>query len=111
MGYEAEEIRQSQEIFYYLLEHRELQEEQEQLLYRAYAEQESVQNLVKSQGEVALCNIERYGNVIYLIPKEENHFLGCPVSWSSLSFHPVLHIQSIPASAKTSIYYAEILLL
>ena len=76
MGYEAEEIRQSQEIFYYLLEHRELQEEQEQLLYRAYAEQESVQNLVKSQGEVALCNIERYGNVIYLIPKEENHFLG-----------------------------------
>ena len=40
MGYEAEEIRQSQEIFYYLLEHHELQEEQEQLLYRAYAEQE-----------------------------------------------------------------------
>ena len=76
MGYEAEEIRQSQEIFYYLLEHHELQEEQEQLLYRAYAEQEKVQNLVKSQGEIALCNVERYGNVIYLIPKEENHFLG-----------------------------------
>ena len=35
-----------------------------------------MQNLVKSQGEIALCNIERYGNVIYLIPKEENHFLG-----------------------------------
>ena len=31
---------------------------------------------MKSQGEIALCNIERYGNVIYLIPKEENHFLG-----------------------------------
>lgn len=76
MGYETEEIRQSQEIFYYLLEHHELCEEQEQLLYRAYAEQEAVQNLVKSQGEIALCNIERYGNVIYLIPKEENHFLG-----------------------------------
>lgn len=76
MGYEAEEIRQSQEIFYYLLEHHELQEEREQLLYRAYAEQEEVQNLVKSQGEIALCNVERYGNVIYLIPKEENHFLG-----------------------------------
>lgn len=76
MGYEAEEIRQSQEIFYYLLEHHELREEQEQLLYRAYAEKEEVQNLVKSQGEIALCNVERYGNVIYLIPKEENHFLG-----------------------------------
>lgn len=76
MGYESEEIRQSQEIFYYLLEHHELQEEEEQALYRAYTEQESVQNLVKSQGEIAMCNIERYGNVIYLIPKEENNFLG-----------------------------------
>ena len=76
MGYESEEIRQSQEIFYYLLEHHELQEEEEQALYRAYTEQESVQNLVKSQGEIAMFNIERYGNVIYLIPKEENNFLG-----------------------------------
>ena len=76
MGYEKEEIHQSQEIFYYLLEHHELCEEKAQILYRAYAEQEAVQNLVKSQGEIALCNIERYGNVIYLIPKEENHFLG-----------------------------------
>ena len=41
MGYESEEIRQSQEIFYYLLEHHELQEEEEQALYRAYTEQES----------------------------------------------------------------------
>ena len=31
---------------------------------------------MKSQGEVAAANIERYGNVIYLIPKEENNFLG-----------------------------------
>lgn len=76
MAYEAEQIRQSQEIFYYLLEHHELQEEEEQALYRAYAEQETVQNLVKSQGGIAMCNIERYGNVVYLIPKEENHFLG-----------------------------------
>ncbi|MEY8235298.1 DUF6063 family protein [Lachnospiraceae bacterium 66-29] len=76
MGYEKEEIHQSQEVFYYLLEHHELCEEKAQILYRAYAEQEAVQNLVKSQGEIALCNIERYGNVIYLIPKEENHFLG-----------------------------------
>lgn len=76
MAYEVEEIRQSQEIFYYLLEHHELQEEKEPLLYRAYAERGDVQYLVKSQGEIALCNIERYGNVVYLIPKEENHFLG-----------------------------------
>ena len=76
MAYETEEIRQSQEIFYYLLEHHELQEEEEQTLYRAYAERETVQSLVKSQGEIAMCNIKRYGNVIYLIPKEENNFLG-----------------------------------
>ena len=31
---------------------------------------------MKSQGEIAESRIERYGNVIYLIPKEENHFLG-----------------------------------
>ena len=31
---------------------------------------------MKSQGEIAGSTIERYGNVIYLIPKEENNFLG-----------------------------------
>lgn len=76
MAYEFETVRSSQEIFYYLLEHHELCEEEEPLLYKAYAEQEEVQNLVKSQGEIADCNVERYGNVIYLIPKEENNFLG-----------------------------------
>ena len=76
MAYEFEAIRSSQEIFYYLLEHHELCEEEEPLLYKAYAELEEVQNLVKSQGEIADCNVERYGNVIYLIPKEENNFLG-----------------------------------
>lgn len=76
MAYELEEIRTSQEIFYYLLEHHELREEEEPLLYKAYTEQEEIQNLVKSQGEIAGSNIERYGNVIYLIPKEENNFLG-----------------------------------
>ena len=76
MAYELEEIRTSQEIFYYLLEHHELREEEETMLYRAYAEREEIQNLVKSQGEIAESSIERYGNVIYLIPKEENNFLG-----------------------------------
>lgn len=76
MAYEFDDIRISQEIFYYLLEHHELREEEEELLYRAYTERELVQNLVKSQGEAADSSIERYGNVIYLIPSEENHFLG-----------------------------------
>lgn len=76
MAYELEDVRTSQEIFYYLLEHHELCEDEEMQLYRAYTEQEEIQNLVKSQGEIAESRIERYGNVIYLIPKEENHFLG-----------------------------------
>lgn len=76
MAYELDEIRVSQEIFYYLLEHHELREEEEIQLYKAYTEQEEIQNLVKSQGEIALSRIERYGNVIYLIPREENNFLG-----------------------------------
>ena len=64
MAYEMEEIRLSQEIFYYLLEHHELREEKEAALYKAYAEREEVQNLVKSQGEIARSNIERYGDMI-----------------------------------------------
>lgn len=89
MAYEAEEIRTSQEIFYYLLEHHELREEDEQLLYKAYTEEESIRNLVKSQGEIAGSNVERYGNVIYLIPKEENNFLGFSFPSSSLKVHCV----------------------
>ena len=76
MAYELDDIKTSQEIFYYLLENHELREEEELLLYRAYTEEEEVQNLVKSQGEIAGSNIDRYGNVIYLIPKEDNDFLG-----------------------------------
>ncbi len=76
MAYEIEEIRTGQEIFYYLLEHHELAEEVSERLYRSYAENERIQNLVKSQGELSGCAIERYGNVIYLIPEEDNTFLG-----------------------------------
>ena len=53
MAYEMGEIRLSQQIFYYLLEHHELKEEEEQRLYRAYTEEEVIQNLVKSQAEEA----------------------------------------------------------
>ena len=76
MAYEIEDIRMGQEIFYYLLEHHELGEETQEQLYRGYAENERIQNLVKSQGNAASCDIERYGNVIYLIPREDNAFLG-----------------------------------
>ena len=76
MAYELDEIRISQEIFYYLLEYHELREEEEERMYRAYTEREEIQNLVKSQGEIANSSIERYGNVIYLIPREDNSFLG-----------------------------------
>lgn len=76
MAYELEEIRTGQEIFYYLLEFHELNEEKQEKLYRAYTENEQIQNLVKSQAQVAQSDIERYGNVIYLIPKEDNVFLG-----------------------------------
>ena len=72
MAYEIEDVRISQEIFYYLLQNRELREEEEQAYYRAYTENEQVQNLVKSQGAAADSNIERYANIIYLIPKEAN---------------------------------------
>lgn len=76
MAYELESVRLGQEIFYYLLEHHELSEEKQQYLYRAYSENEQVQNIVKSQGEIAKSDVERYGNVIYLIPREDNVFLG-----------------------------------
>lgn len=76
MAYEMGEIRLSQQIFYYLLEHHELRAQDEQRLYRAYTEEEQVQNLVKSQADEAASTVERYGDVIYLIPKEENVFLG-----------------------------------
>ena len=76
MAYEIEEIRSSQEIFYYLLKYRELKEENERNLYRQYVENENIQTLVKYQGETAESAIERYGDTVYLIPKEGNSYLG-----------------------------------
>ena len=76
MTYELEDILYSQKIFYYLLQNKELKEEAERELYCAYTEHETVMELVKKQGQAAECDIERYGNTIYLIPKEENQYLG-----------------------------------
>lgn len=76
MSYQLEEVKLSQQIFYHLLTHRELSEHQDKALYYAYTSNEVVMNLVKSQGDIANCVIERYGSSIYLIPKEENECLG-----------------------------------
>lgn len=76
MAYNIDIVRQSQEIFYYLLKKHEISEEREPVLFKMFAENEEIQNLVRSQGSIAESEIERYGNVIYLIPKEDNHFLG-----------------------------------
>ena len=50
MAYEIEDIRTSQEIFYYLLEHHELSEEAQERLFRGYAENERIQNQESPRG-------------------------------------------------------------
>lgn len=76
MDYSIEEVKESQKIFYYLLEHGELMEEKASALYKTYVENERIMELVKSQGEIAECQIVRYGNIIYLIPNVENEYIG-----------------------------------
>ena len=76
MAYEIEDIRLSQQIFYYLLRYKSLSEIEERTLYRAYTEKEEVNALVKNQAKEANSQVERYSNVIYLIPNEDNNFLG-----------------------------------
>lgn len=76
MSYEIENIKLSNAIFYYLLKNGELSEEKERELFKAYCESDKVMNLVKAQGEACECVVEKYSGVIYLIPKEDNDFLG-----------------------------------
>ncbi len=76
MTYNNETITLSQKIFVYLFEYRKLTEDSDGILYKAYTENESIMDLVKQQGKIANCVIERYGNVIYLIPSEDNYYLG-----------------------------------
>lgn len=76
MAFQMEIIKQAQAVFYYLLQHHELLQEQAPDLHKAYMEQDEVQEIVKSQAEIANCHIETFSGVIYLIPKEENYFLG-----------------------------------
>lgn len=78
MSYEAENVTYSQKIFYYLLCHGALSDNDANMseLYRAYVEREEVMNLVKNQAQIADSRIERYGNTIYLMPDIDNKYLG-----------------------------------
>ncbi|MBR1709434.1 MAG: hypothetical protein IJ719_11490 [Clostridia bacterium] len=76
MNIEYEEIQQSQDIIAYLLQNHELSDREEHALYRAFTENETVQTLVRSQGESLNCSVVRYSDVIYLVPNESNTFLG-----------------------------------
>ena len=76
MTYDLEDIVLSQRVFAYMLENKELKEEKEPALYKACTEREEVMILVRRQGSAAKSRIERYGNVIYLIPEEDNFYLG-----------------------------------
>ena len=76
MAYSLEEIEQSQAIFAYLLEHHELEQTREPELYRAFLDAEAVQVLLQHQAGYLGVDIARYDDVIYLIPAEDNYFLG-----------------------------------
>ncbi len=76
MAYEAEEVRISQEIFYTLISKHEIREEDNKELFDGYTQNPRIMTLVKHQGDIAECTVERYGSVIYLIPYEDNDVLG-----------------------------------
>ena len=75
MAYTTEEIKISNKIFYYLLKHGELKENVEEF-YKSYSENENVTELVKELGEASECYVKKYGGIVYLIPKEDNDFIG-----------------------------------
>ena len=75
MSYSIDEINISNKIFYYLLKNGELKDSEHDL-YKSYCENENISELVKNIGEASEVYIKKYGGVVYLIPKEENDFLG-----------------------------------
>lgn len=75
MNYTIDEIRISNRIIYFLMRNRELKED-EAILYKAYSENENIQELVKLEAEELNCEVRKFGNIIYFIPKEDNDFLG-----------------------------------
>lgn len=76
MAYDLNDIKLSQEIFYYLLEHKQLNDRDDGRLYKGFVENEVVRGLTKSQAEIAKVIIAQYNRTIYIIPQEDNNFLG-----------------------------------
>ena len=76
MAYDLNDIKLSQEIFYYLLEHKQLNDRDDGRLYKGFVENELVRGLTKSQAEIAKVIIAQYNRTIYIIPQEDNNFLG-----------------------------------
>ena len=76
MTFEQEDVTRSQELISCLLTRHEVREKEEPDLYRSYTERADVQTLVQQQGDALGCDIERYADVIYLIPREDNLYLG-----------------------------------
>lgn len=76
MAYEISKINLSNKIFYELMKKGEINEEINEEFYREYSEDEEVMNLVKNLGKEMECDVEKYSRVIYLIPREDNDFLG-----------------------------------
>ncbi|MGL6108356.1 DUF6063 family protein [Romboutsia sp.] len=74
--YNIEDINLGNSIFYYLLKNKEIDEDKSPEYFRNYCEREEIMNLVKLQGESFNCKIEKYGSSIYIIPNEDNEFLG-----------------------------------
>ncbi len=75
MEYSIENIQISNKIFYHLIKNGELDDREEEL-YKAYSDNENITYLVKELGLAAECEINKYGGVVYIMPKEENNFLG-----------------------------------
>lgn len=68
MAYQTDAVKNAQKIFYYLLEHHELREENAPALYKAYIEQNEVQELVKSQAELLTALLQRIVELFILYP-------------------------------------------
>lgn len=75
MAYTMEDIREGNKIFYYLLKHGELKDDNGEL-FKSYSDNENISELVRELGEASECFVKKYGGVVYLIPKEDNDFLG-----------------------------------
>lgn len=75
MNYTLEEIKLSSRIVFYLMKNRELKEDEAEL-YKYYSENENIQELVKISADEMNCEVRKFGVVIFIIPKEDNDFLG-----------------------------------